>query len=831
MIRNAAGRRREPKTPSPHKALSVRQRIWSAACKRPRLAVGLAAGAAVAVCALFVFGDWYYALPASARPDYVGSSACLDCHREQAEQWRLSHHALAMQRATKDSVLGDFSDVQFTHHDVTSRMFKKGEKFFVNTEGPDGELSDFEVKYVFGVTPLQQYMVEFDRQEDHKANEIARLQVLRLSWNSEQKKWFYLPPPDVAEKLEPDDDLHWTGVSQRWNAMCADCHSTNLKKNYDPISRSYRTTFTDINVGCEACHGPGGLHVQIAKSKRLFWDRRHGLGLAQLKTVSNETQIHACAPCHSRRRALAPDFRPGESYHDFFACELLGEQTYHADGQISDEVYELGSFLQSKMFHKNVRCSDCHDPHTARLKQQGNQLCTSCHLNASAHPAGKYDTPAHHHHKPDSPGASCVECHMPETTYMEVDKRRDHSFRTPRPDLSVALGVPNACSRCHLDKADLPEEKRRNFKQYNDWVVAARRDKDVRQSLARLDAWAADAVRRWYDKSPPLEDHFAAALDAARRNAPDAEERLIQVVGNRQTPAIVRATAVAHLIGRDSRAATEALRKALADDDPLVRAAAVGALETSPSLLAKEVGPMLEDDSRLVRTEAARVLAAASHQLRSNQRKTAFLSSLDEHIEGLLLTNDRAGAHLNLGVLYESLGDDEQAETSYRRAMAVEPNVSGPRSNLASLLERRSQEAVASAAQASSLGDASSAENARQRAFSSQAQADRLRLEELKLLERDARLAPEIAVVQYRYGLSLYLHGRLEEAERSLLNACRLDPRNAEFALALALLYQKLERIKEAIEWTNKAIELNPDDAGCRRLLEELTAKLPAASS
>ncbi|MFM9115809.1 MAG: multiheme c-type cytochrome, partial [Planctomycetota bacterium] len=320
------------------------------------------------------------------------------------------------------------------------------------------------------------------------AHEIARLHVLRITWDTHGKRWFYLNPPGSNERLAPDDLLNWTSVAQRWNTMCADCHSTNLQKNFDVASGIYHTTFSEIDVSCESCHGPGSLHVQLASARSLFWDRKLGYGLAPLKAEPNDHEIHACAPCHARRRQLAAGTRPGDNFYDAYSHSLLEPTTYHADGQIQDEVYEFGSFTQSKMYHKNIRCSNCHDPHSAKLKHPGNQLCTSCH----AHSAGKYDGPSHHHHEPNSSGAQCVNCHMPETHYMDVDPRRDHSLRVPRPGMSVELGTPNACTQCHLqvDKsvAKLPESKRAGLKRSEDWLPAAERDGDVRAELQRMDS-------------------------------------------------------------------------------------------------------------------------------------------------------------------------------------------------------------------------------------------------------------------------------------------------------------------------------------------------------
>src|SRR5262245_35949700 len=313
--------------------------------RRRLLIVGGPFLAALAVTA-GVWADWYYGLPADAVATFVGGQTCAECHRAQHDEWRGSHHDLAMDLATDTTVLGDFNDAALTHHGITSKMFRREGKFFVNTEGPDGKPADFEVKYVFGVDPLQQYMVEFDRTPDMPASEIGRLQVLRISWDTKQKKWFHLDPPDVKEKLDPADELHWTGLAQRWNHMCADCHSTNLQKNYDSATGRYRTTFSEIDVSCEACHGPGSLHGHLARGLSPFWDRQRGYALPKFKTESNIPQVQACAPCHSRRRIVAAGYSGGCNYYDYYANELLTPESYHADGQILDEVYEYSSFVQ-----------------------------------------------------------------------------------------------------------------------------------------------------------------------------------------------------------------------------------------------------------------------------------------------------------------------------------------------------------------------------------------------------------------------------------------------------------------------------------------------------
>ncbi len=449
--------------PHPSKAVGKRKRPWLPIVVL--LAVGLAAAA--------VAGDWWIAEPPDAPRTYVGRQTCAQCHQQQLKEWTGSHHDLAMDLATPETVLGNFDDQEFTHYGVTSRMFREGDKYLITTDGKAGELETFEIKYTFGVDPLQQYMVEFPD---------GRVQVLSIAWDTQKKQWFHLYP---NEKIPADDVLHWTAPAQNWNYMCAECHSTNLEKNYDLKTNTYHTTFSEIDVSCEACHGPASLHVKLANQTSLFWDRIHGYGLTKLKgkefpwrrSSRNRTPRSSWRPAPAAIRGGAsctPDYHPGRDFMDYYEVELLDGDLYHVDGQIRDEVYEYGSFTQSLMHRKGVRCSHCHDPHTARLRAEGNQLCGKCHTPA------KYDTPTHHHHKLDTKAAQCVECHMPETTYMVVDPRRDHSIRVPRPDLTVQVGAPNACNGCHEHKSQTAE-------------------------------WARDKIIDWYGPKRREDPHYALA--------------------------------------------------------------------------------------------------------------------------------------------------------------------------------------------------------------------------------------------------------------------------------------------------------------------------------
>lgn len=705
--------------------------------------------------ALLVAGDWYSALPATATARYVGRNSCAQCHATQVDQWHGSHHDRAMELPSEASVLGDFNDSSFTRFGVTTRFFRREGKYFVNAEGLDGELHDYQVKYTFGVEPLQQYMIEFPD---------GRVQVLRVSWDTIKGEWFYVTPPDVLdERIEPGDPLHWTGIGQNWNTMCAECHSTNLQKNFDLATNTYKTTYSEIDVSCETCHGPASLHVELAESRSLFWDRRHGYGLAELKRAKSTEQVETCAPCHSRRSQIHADYsadnrRAGSKFLDHFEPSLLHEGLYHADGQILDEVYVYGSFLQSKMYHEGVRCTDCHNPHSLKLKFEGNRLCAQCHL------PGKYDSPTHHHHT-DQAGTQCINCHMVEKHYMVVDGRRDHSFRIPRPDLSEQLDTPNACNNCHTK----PEES---------------------------SAWAAKAVREWYGDKRRGDPHYGVAIAAGRRGESEGVDLLKDVLRRRETPGIVRATAVELLANYPSEETKRESRKAIEDSNPLVRIAGLRVL--SDDLLRRfpqQVAEQLQHPIRLVRMTAARRLAGVALRLIDAQYRDALDKALTEFRNAQEVMQERATAQLNLAGLSQMLGNNQATMDSLRTAMRLEPYLSGVRDKLASLLEQ-------------SGGDPE--------------EIRKLRAEEAELLARDCKLLPDSAVLQYRRGMLLYLLGENDQSRQALEQACELGPEAYGNWLALALICEKQERWQQAGEALKQMNTLRPNDPAVRGILQRI---------
>jgi len=768
---------------------------------------------------LLLAADWWIAVPEDAPREYVRRQRCAECHQPETDAWRGSDHDRAMAPATPESVLGDFDDAEFTHQGgrgetafrgVTSRFFRRGEKFFVNTDGPDGKPRDFEVKYTFGVRPLQQYLVEFPD---------GRVQCLPVAWDTEGKRWFHLYP---NEDVPHDDPLHWTGPLQNWNYMCAECHSTDLEKNYDLKTDTYHTTWSEIDVSCEACHGPGSLHCELAEAKSLFWDRRVGYGLPNLKSEDPRVEIETCARCHVRRRVIYPGFSPGDKLLDFYEPELLDSPLYYADGQILEEDYVYGSFIQSKMYMKGVRCSDCHDPHTARVKFDDNRLCTNCHLGA--HPAGQYDTPAHHFH-PDAtqPGTKCVECHMPETTYMVVDPRRDHGFKSPRPDLTIwsrgepgVQNIPNACNGCHNDesKGETPE-------------------------------WAAEKIRQWYpDRIEP--PHFAYAIAAGRQVKPGGERLLKSLLARKELSPMVRASALS-LLGRypnesGHREAVEDLEHA----DELVRLAAVRCVGsmTDPGGLYDLLAPRLHDPIRAVRLEAARLLCGVpSSEFRAEDRE-AFDAAVKQYVTAQEFLAEQPGSHLNLGVLYDNLKKPEKALGAYRTALRLDPEFVEGHINLGMLLAERGErdEAMAHFRRAIEIrretveanrraleryrshGDEVQAEQQRRAVESITAELGEIHyslglllaekpgdLEKVaEHLAEAARLVEQNPGVHYNYGLVLQKLGRMEEAETSLKRAYRMAPQVPKHLHALAILYVQQKRWQAAAACTKELVRRWP---------------------
>jgi len=692
---------------------------------------------------------------ASNSASYVGRETCKSCHIEQDNLWQGSHHDLAMDHADSKTVLGDFSNTSFKYAGITTRFYKKADRFMVQTDGTDGKLHDYEIKYTFGVTPLQQYLIELDD---------GKLQALSIAWDTRKKseggqRWFHLYPD---EEITFDDELHWTRPSFNWNGMCAECHSTNLKKNYNTKTDSFKTSWSEIDVSCEACHGPASKHVDWTKTligrelkesdknsgfgfsmderRNISWviDDKSGAAKRSQQRRTNK-EIEVCAQCHSRRSAITDSYQPGKSFANHYMPRLLDEGMYFSDGQIQDEVYVYGSFLQSKMYHKGVTCSDCHEPHSLELRQEGNGVCLQCHA------AEKFDNKKHHFHQADDKGGQCAECHMPQRDYMVIDGRHDHSIRIPRPDLSVALGTPNACNQCHEDKPV---------------------------------SWAADAVKDWYGKSEKGYQQYAIALDASRKGKVNAGELLTRLIRDNETPDMARASALSGITSYLDQSNIDVLQAGLKDEDATVRLASVSVLEGLPqAMLAQLAFPLLDDPVRSVRIEAARVLAPVPvGQLQGELLKT-YNRAAKEYIYSQQVNAERPEAQFNLGNYYAAKGEYDKAIAAYKKSIQLEDVFVPAYINLTDLY--RSQ------------GDDAAAET---------------------ILMRAIEIAPKNADVHYALGLLNIRQKKNAEAVKLLQRAVVFDSSNAHYVYVYAIALNSTGQKDVAIEVLRRANEKFPQD-------------------
>ena len=791
----------------PRAAAAVAEPAAPSAPRRGRTAWFVVAGLVALIGA--AVGVWRFApdrkpadQPASAPPQvaaatYLGTAACTQCHAREHAAWQGSQHDRAMQIASEKTVLGDFAGAKLTHGGVTSTFFRRDGRFYVNTDGPDGKLADFEIKYTFGVEPLQQYLVELHG---------GRLQALGIAWDARPKsaggqRWFHLYP---GRRLKAGDPLHWTGIDQNWNYQCADCHSTNLRKGYDAQTATFKTTWTDLNVGCEACHGPGSNHVAWAKKagdwKQLEGDKGLTVALDERRGVSwlldaqrgnaalskpRETsrEIEACAHCHARRGQFSDAWHSGRPFGDAFRAALLEPGLYYADGQQRDEVYTYGSFLQSRMHAQGVTCSDCHDPHSAKLRAPGNGTCAQCHASA------KYDVESHTHHAPGSAGAKCAACHMPTTTYMVVDPRHDHGFRIPRPDRTVALGVPNACNQCH-----------------------------AKQSAQ----WAADAIAKWFLQPKPGFQTFAEGLYAGNRGAPGAQGALIRIAEDRAQPAIARASAVQGL-GRYLSAVTlPTVRNALNDPDPMVRAAGVGALSGADAAMrAQLLARMLDDPDRQVRMEAARALAGGPEARLSADGRKNFERALEEYVAAQRFNADRPEAQSALGNLHTTRGRDAEAAAAYRKAVELDPTFVQAAINLADLERARAREDEAERILRDVLKRAPQSAPAHHALGLALVRQKRTG-EAVAELALAAKLAPDDARFAYVYGVALHDSGKRAEALKALRAALTRHPYDREILYALATYERAAGDAGRAREHARTLQDVEPENRDFARLAAEL---------
>lgn len=665
---------------------------------------------------------------------------------------------MSMLPPNDSNVKGDFNNVTFTAGGVSSRFFRKGTKYYINTEGDDGKNHDFEVKYIFGFKPLQQYLVQFPG---------GRLQVPRLSWDVNKKKWFN---QYTGKKIHSNDWLHWTGNAQNWNTMCASCHSTNLKKNYDVASDTYKTSYSTINVSCESCHGGGQQHVDFINSGHFKSGERVKGSFLKLNKKSGQTQqLNACAPCHARLSELNDSHIESREIMDNYIPQIPDSEFYHADGQVDDEGYIYSSFLQSKMFGKGVRCTDCHNPHNTKLKRNGNLTCTQCH-NAT-----NYDSQNHTFHPKGSKASDCISCHMPSKLYMGNDLRHDHSFRVPRPDLSVKHGTPNACSNCHKDKSDKV---------------------------------LADAIIKWH--GPKRKYHFADDLVPGSRLDAKSEKHLSNLIENKFVPEIIKATAVFYLGNITTQTSLNTLLAGLGSKEAQVRYRALRSLNSFPINVWRDaVGPLLSDKVRAVRIAAADLYITIPVKQIPAQYAKAYSLAQKELEKSLIYQTDFSTGNVMLADYYMKLQDYSNAEKFYLRGLKKDHNMNYARLNLSVVYNMQGKNKQALQA----LDTAIKIDSKNERIYYNMAL---LYNEMNNIPEAEKAFAKAVELksvnpkVYYNYGLLLNQNKKMKEAESVLLKGITIHPSDAELHYALTFVYIQSNNRSKAQRTATRLKQLDP---------------------
>jgi predicted CXXCH cytochrome family protein len=721
------------------------------------------------------------ALPPLLEPEaqvfarYAGSQSCRECHAAQFESWAKSNHGNAerLPNAAMDAVA--FSPERTFHHGTqqSSAMEVDG-KPAVKTLGFENKIETYPIARVIGHDPLRQYLVECPG---------GRMQTLEVSYDPKRNEWF-----DVygEEDRKPGEWGHWTGRGMTWNSMCAGCHNTRLRKNYDEATDTYRTAMAEMSVGCESCHGPMKAHVEW---RRQYPNTRNAD--PTVKKFTRDQTFDTCGSCHARRRELTGDFVPGDSFGQHFQLTTVDESDlYFPDGQIRDELYEYGSFHGSKMHTAGVRCADCHDPHAAKPRLLGNALCLRCHTGApgqipeSTVIAPVIDPVAHSFHKADSAGAQCVNCHMPVTTYMQRHPRHDHGFTIPDPLLTKQLGVPNACNKCHTDK-------------------------DADWSLAATEKW-------WGEKMKRPSRERALRVAEARANPGASSAPLLAMMQEEQN-AYWKASLIRLLAPWSGEQAVARAFLAYAQHaDPLVRTAAVQALEAVGGAEAdaaqKVLVRRLDDPERNVR-----VAAASALHVPLDPESRAFR----EVMHALDLAADQPTGQLQKGAWAYSHGDTAGALKHFERAVSWDPNSGGIRSEYARLLATmgRTQDMLAQMQEAVRL-EPKQAEFRYNLALAWH-EAGNTR-NAVKEFEETVRIDPKHARAWYNLGLAQDVLGDSASAVVSLRKGEAADPHDPRIPFARATIHERLHQLPEAREATQRALVIQPDYREAQQLLRGL---------
>jgi Flp pilus assembly protein TadD len=723
--------------------------------------------------------------------EYGGSPSCKECHEEQFRAWQNSNHGLAERVVEPGRDRSAFDPSRsFSHGTQSSQVRWTNDTAQVISRGLTGNPEVQDVGRVIGNDPLRQFLVPFSG---------GRFQALEAAYDPRSNQWFNVYG---QEDRQPGEWGHWTGRGMNWNFMCASCHNTRLRRNYDEATDSYHTTMAERSVGCEACHGPLRAHN--------VWQKQFGKSGQKDPTLSKPTHgqvLDYCGFCHARRTDLTGDFKPGDAFLDHFNLAVVDHtDRYYADGQVRDEDYEYASFLGSRMHGRGVYCLDCHEPHSLKTRLPGNWLCLRCHngtdtnapvINPSTHSRHQVfgfdtngqpvnlDLAAYRPREIKQTGGECVNCHMPQTPYMQRHWRHDHGFTSPDPSLTKQFGIPNACNRCHQDK-------------------------DADWSLRYCNDWYGPKMER------PARQR-AQVIAHAQRGEPGARQELLDWLGKEETPYWQAVTLGLLQPWAARQEVTAVLLRGLESTNALVRTLATGALE--PALMAGRAGvadsvrQRLEDPVRSVRVAAASLLRAT---LDPNSRAgREFALYLDSNA-------DEPSGQMAKGACYFARNELSTALVHYQKAVAWDPFSAPTRQELAVVLSalNRPQEAFAALKEACRLAPRDADAHFHLALACNELGDVKGAADELNVA---VQLEPRHARAWYNLGLAQDSLHRSEDAIESLVRGESVDPEDPRIPYARATILARLGRTSDAKAAARRALELDPASAPARELLEQLS--------
>ena len=696
---------------------------------------------------LLAAGSSSFAIDFTDQGEYVGSPTCIACHERFYELWSTSHHGSAMQAFS-----GTFArslvpmEAEIKIGDVSFIVELNSSGGVLHETRADGTKKTYPVLHALGGKNVYFFLVPLEK---------GKLQTAPIAYHVHKKIWYNSTASMVRHFNggTVDEALEWTDRQLTFNTACHDCHISQMRKNYDPETDSYSTTWSESGINCEVCHGPAEAHIKAAEEAAA-----EGKELADLKLLTFHGDLNAlerdatCAPCHAKMVPLSRDFTPGELFFDHYDLLSYEDPDFFADGRDLGENYTQTGWMANPCANAlELECIHCHTSSGRfRFADEPNKACLPCHEK-------RVDNILAHSHHAASDHVTCVDCHMPKTAQAHMH-RSDHTFRPPSPAATLEFGSPNACNLCHHN----PEAIKGDFHGH--------KKEDVE--------WAATYVKEWFGKDSGADVLELGHIIQACR---DGEwEKLPEILAFLDNPACDQAAKVAILRLLNNCPAPEkwtAIRKQLNSKYEWVRSAAASSLqydrspETTAALLKS-----VQDRFRTVRIRSSSSLLDRDLRNLSEDERKAYDTAHAEYWNSLVIWPDRWSTHYNQGIYYDRTGESDKSLAAYQKAMDLRNDVIQPMINASMVYAR--------------AGNSTNA---------------------YELLNKAIVVEPENSMVNFNLALLEAEFGKMEDCERHLRTALKTDPQMAQAAYNLGvLLCQKKD--EEGFQWLKSAAELVPEN-------------------